>query len=342
MAGSGILNANFPRIAVTGTTGGSANAQVFIVWQGRLSNVAGDTDIYFTEKMWNGQFYPTPVQVSAVPAGLGLSVASAQNPALGVRPDNMPYAAWTDLREAGASHIFFAEAMGAPCLAPPAPSVVSTAGTPSGTPLQFLFGSNPCFTEVDIAVPGDAFGTSINLMVNALSNPVVQCPGGSNVLTAAGSGLYLDITGGSGCGGADSDGDALGDWITVTIHLAPGYTLPSPVAVYRLVAPTVASLGAYCWTTDLIQNVSCNSATNVLTFQTMHLSSFGVGAGAGASGGRSGGRRRRGRRRRMRHDAQRRAGPLPPPAAPGGAGHLGRHAAGRKKAPGPELTGAPA
>ena len=233
---SGILDANYPKIAVTGTTSASADAQVFIVWQGRLSNVPGDTDIYFTETMWNGQFYPTPVQVSVVRAGIGLAAESAHNPALGVRLDGTPYAAWTDLRQAGASHIYFAEAMCAPCQPPPSPILIAPAGTAGGPPAAFMFGTNPHFTEVDITVPNDALATSVNMRVNELRNPVVECLRGSG-LFADGSGLYVDIIGGSGCGGSDSDADVLGDWITVTIHLAPGYTLPSPLAVYRLVPP---------------------------------------------------------------------------------------------------------
>ena len=284
---TGILDANLPKIAVTGTTSASANAQVFILWQGRLSNVPGATDIYFTERMWNGQFYPMPVQVSVVPAGLGLAAESAHSPTIGQRLDGTPYAAWTDLREAGASHVFFAQAMGAPCLPPPPPILVNPTGTAGGPPAQFMFGSNPHFTEVDIAIPNDAFGTSINMLVNELSNPVVACLGGAG-LFADGSGLYLDITGGSGCGGGDSDADVLGDWITVTIHLMPGVTFPSPLAVYRLAPPTVSSLGAYTWTADLIRNVSYNAATGVLTFHTMHLSSFGVGAAAPAAASSSG------------------------------------------------------
>ncbi len=286
MAGSGILNANFPRIAVTGTTSASANAQVFIAWQGRLSNVSGDTDIYFTEMMWNGQFYPTPVQVSNVPAGLGLTAESAHNPALGVM-NGMPYAAWTDLREAGASHIWFAEAMGAR-RPPPSPIVIGPAGTAGGAPAEFLLGANPHFTEVDIAVPNDAFSTSVSMTVNELSNPVVECPAGSGIFAADGSGLYLDIIGGSGCGGNDNDGDVLADWITVTIHLAAGATLPSPLAVYRLAPPTFGSMGAYTWTTDWIQNVSYSAGTNELTFQTKHLSTFGVGSSGSAASGSGG------------------------------------------------------
>ena len=289
MAGSGILNANLPRIAVAGTTSDSANAQVFIVWQGRLSNVSGDTDIYFTERMWNGQFYSTPVQVSNVPAGLGLVAESAHNPALGVT-SGMPYAAWTDLREAGASHIYFAEAMGA--RQPPlAPIVISTTGTTAGSPAVFLLATNPHFTEVDVAVPSDAFSTSVSMTVSELSNPVVECPAGYGIFAADGSGLYLDIVGGSGCGGNDSNGDVLGDWITVTIHLATGATLPSPLAVYRLAPPTVGSMGVYTWTTDWIRNVNYSAATNDLTFQTLHLSTFGVGSPgtASSSGGGGGG-----------------------------------------------------
>ncbi len=289
---TGILEANYPRIAVTGTTSASANAQVFILWKGRLSNVPGDTDIYFTERMWNGQFYPTPVQVSVVPAGLGLAAESAHNPALGMRLDGTPYAAWTDLRQAGASHICFAETTCAPCQPPPAPVMITPAGTAGGPPAVFTFGTNPHFTEVDVTVPNGALGTSINMMVNELRNPVVECLGGAGLCTD-GNGLYLDITGGSGCGGCDSDSDALGDWITVTIHLAPGVTFSSPPAVYRLVPPTVSSLGVYTWTTDLIQNVNYAAGTNgnggTLSFQTMHLSSFGVGSGASAATGSSGG-----------------------------------------------------
>jgi hypothetical protein len=288
MTGSGILNANLPRIAVNGTTSGSANAQVFIVWQGRLSNVTGDTDIYFTERMWNGQFYATPVQVSNVPAGLGLAAESAHNPALGVM-NGTPYAAWTDQREAGASHIYFAEAMGARG-SPPLPVVINPGGTAAGWPAVFLLGANPHFTEVDVAVPIDAFGASVSMTVSELSNPVVECPAGYGIFAADGSGLYLDIVGGSGCGGNDSEGDVLGGWITITIHLAPGATLPSPLAVYRLAPPTAGSMGAYTWTTDWIRNVNYSAGTNELTFQTMHLSTFGVGSpGAAPSGGGGGG-----------------------------------------------------
>ena len=254
-----------------------------------LSTVPGDTDILFSEMMWNGQFYATPVLVSIVPAGLGFVPDSAHNPALGARPDGAPYVAWTDMREAGAAHIYFAEAMGAPCKPPPSPIVISSSGTTGGQPMKFLFGNNPHFTEVDISVPDDAFGTSISLMVNELTNPVVECPGGSTIFAAAGSGLYLNITGGSGCGGTDCNADALGDWITVTIHLAPGATLASSVGVYRLVPPTLASLGAYTWRTDLIQGVHYDPNANTLTFETKHLSSFGVGAGTASGGGGGGG-----------------------------------------------------
>ena len=289
---SGILDANYPKITVTGTTSASANSQVFIVWQGRLSNVAADTDIYFTERMWNGQFYPTPVQVSVVPAGIGLAAESAHNLALGVRLDGTPYAAWADLRQAGASHVYFAEATCALCQSPPSPIVITPAGTVGGPAATFMFGANPHFTEVDITVPNGSLATSVNMMVNELCNPVVGCLGGFGLFTD-GNGLYLDITGGSGCGGSNSDADVLGDWITVTIHLMPGVTLPSPPAVYRLAPPTVSSLGAYTWTTDLIRNVSYTAGTNgnggTLTFQTMHLSSFGVGAASSAPPATGGG-----------------------------------------------------
>ena len=287
--GSGIADAASPRISVTGAAGGSANPQVFVAWQGRLSNVPGDTDIWFSERMWNGQFYPMPVRVSIVPTGLGLAADAAHNPALGVNLDGAPFAAWTDLREAGAGHIYFAEAMGA-CRPPPSPVVITPAGTAGGPPARFMFGTNPHFTEVDLTVPNDAFGTSINMTVNELSNPVEECPGGSGIFAADGSGLYLVITGGSGCGGTDSSEDPLGDWITVTIRLKPGAVLPSPLTVYRLSPPTVSSLGAYSWTTDLIRNVSYDANANVLTFETKHLSTFGAGAGAApASGGGGGG-----------------------------------------------------
>ena len=294
---TGIFDAANPRIAVTGTTSSSVYAQVFILWQDRRSTVTGDTDIMFTEMMWNGQFYPVNVTVSVVPPGLGLVADSAHNPALGVS-NGVPYAAWTDLREAHASHIYFAEATCAPIAPPPSPTVIGPTGTAGGLPAQFMFGTNPHFTEVDIAVPNDAFDTSISMKVNELRNPVVKCHGGSG-LFADGSGLYFDLIGGSGYGGTDSDGDALGDWITVTIHLAPGATLPSPLAVYRLVPPTVASLGAYTWTTDLIQNVNpAGTPAGEVTFQAKHSSTFGVGtpptstpppSGGSSSGGGGGG-----------------------------------------------------
>ena len=38
----------------------------------------------------------------------------------------------------------------------------------------------------------------------------------------------------------------------------------------------------------MIRNVSYNATTNVLTYQTLHLSTFGVGAASASGGGSSG------------------------------------------------------
>ncbi len=269
-------NAANPRIAVTGTTSSSVYAGVFIVWQDQRSSVPGDTDIMFVERKRDGQF-GTNILVSVVPPDAGLVTNSAQyNPAFGVTTNGTPYSAWTDLREAGASHIYFAAAMDA-CLCGSQPSSVLI--PVAGGTANFTDPTNLHFTDAGITVPPNAFTTPRNVVANELRNPVAECPGGSG-LFADGSGLYLDIT-----GGVD---EALGGWVTISTQLTPGAALPSPLAVYRLVPPATP-LDSWTWTTDLIQNVSYNPSTNVLAFQTMHLSSFGVGFAAPAAGSSSGG-----------------------------------------------------
>ena len=268
-------NAANPRIAVTGTTSSSVCAGVFIVWQDQRSGVPGDTDIMFVERKRNGQF-GTNILVSVVPPGAGLVTDSAQyNPAFGVTTDGTPYSAWTDLREAGARHIYFAAAMDA-CLCGSQPSSVLI--PVAGGAANFTDPTNLHFTDLGITVPANAFTTPRNIVANELRNPVAECSGGSGIFTD-GSGLYLDIT-----GGVD---EALGGWVTISTQLTPGAALPSPLTVYRLVPPATP-LDSWTWTTDLIQNVSYNPTTCVLTFETRHLSSFGVGATAPAAASSSG------------------------------------------------------
>jgi uncharacterized repeat protein (TIGR01451 family) len=267
-------NAANPRIAVTGTTTSSVNARVFIVWQDRRSSVPGDTDILFVERKRTGIF-GTNIRVSSLILNPGIVLTSAEtNPALGLTKDGMPCVAWTDLRESGASHIYFASAM-----CPVEYGLLWPNVAPAGGSGTFTDSTNPHFTEVDITVPANALTTPRDIILSELHDPCNSCLGGTG-LYADGSGLYLDLT-----GGID---EPLGGWVTLAIHLKTGVTLPSPLTVYRLVPPATV-LDSWTWTTDLIRNVSYNSTTNVLTFQTMHLSSFGVGAPAASVSSSSGG-----------------------------------------------------
>ncbi len=273
--GHGAPAAGAPKVAVTGSAA-AGDAKVFVMWQDNRSKFAGDTDIEFAETNYAGTF-GTNILVSIVSAGAGLLTNAPQsNPALAVTTDGTPYAAWTDLRQADVSHIFFDEAMDARLsgaqLSPV--QILSIGGTAT-----FTDPTNPHFTQVVItALPG-AFSVPRNIAAYELRNPVAEAPDGSG-LFADGSGLYLDLTGGSD--------EVLSNFVTVTLTLAPGAKLPAPLAVYRLVPPASA-LGAWTWTTDLIQNVSYNPAMRTLIFQTMHLTGFGVGSPGGSSSGGGGG-----------------------------------------------------
>jgi hypothetical protein len=271
--GKGAPAAGAPKVVVTGSAA-SGDAKVFVMWQDNRSKFAGDTDIEFAETNFTGAF-GTNILVSVVPAGAGLLTDAPQsNPALAVTTDGAPYAAWTDLRQANASHIFFDEATEAR-LSGPLPLPVQI--LPVGGTATFNDPTNPHFTQVVItALPG-AFAVPRNIVAYELRNPAVEAPGGLGFFPD-GSGLYLEITGGSD--------EVLSNFVTVTVTLAPGAKLPASLAVYRLVPPAGA-LGSSTWTPDLIQNVSYNPATRTLVFQAMHLTGFAVGsaAGSGSSGG---------------------------------------------------------
>jgi hypothetical protein len=257
--GKGAPAAGFPRIAVTGSTA-LGNVKVFTIWQDNRSKTAADTDIEFAETNAGGTF-GTNILVSVVAAGAGVLTNAAQsNPALGLKADGASCVAWTDLRQNDASHIYFASAtdpvaFGTPWLAN------STGGHEPFT------GTNLHFTGVNINVPECVFATPLNIGVNELQDPVILCPSGIGIF-ADGSGLYLDITG--------AGDEELSNWVTITVTLASGATLPSPLGVYRLEPPATV-LGAWAWTTNSIRDVSYNSTTRELTLQTKHLCSFGAG-----------------------------------------------------------------
>ena len=280
--GLGAPGAGAARIAVAGS---GAAARVFVLWEdGRYAAQGSEaTDILFAETKTDGTF-GTNTLVSHVLGAPGVASPAVTNrgetiPALGVTEFGEPYAAWTDqpFIAGGESHIYFAEAM-CPrfCGTQPLPVPISPAGGDTG---NFTDPTNPHFTQVDVTVPANVFSTTRDIVVNELRNPVCECNGGSAIF-ADGSGLYLDIT-----GGID---EVLPDWITVTVTLAPGATLPSPLAVYRLVPPATPT-DSWTWTTDWIRIVSYNATTRVLIFQTKHLSSFGMGTSAPAASGGGGG-----------------------------------------------------
>ena len=134
---------------------------------------------------------------------------------------------------------------------------------------------------MDITIPAGALLTQRDIQVRELTDPSLLCLGGSS-LYADGCGLYFDIGGGTD--------EALTGWVTIAIHLPAGFTVPSPLAVYRLV-PAATPLLSPSWTTELIKNVSYNATTRILSFETEHLSSFAAGttAPAPAPGGGGGG-----------------------------------------------------
>jgi hypothetical protein len=290
--GQGGLDAGGPRVAVVGS---GARAKVFVTWEdGRYAAPGSEaTDIFFAETKVDGSF-GTNILVSHVLGTAGAASPSATNraetiPALGVTSFGEPYIAWTDqpLVAGGESHVYFAGAMCSQlCGTQPTAVPVTTAG---GTQ-TFTDPTNPHLTQVAITVPANALGGTLNLAATELRNPVVETTGGTGYFTD-GSGVYLDISGGMD--------QPLNGWVTITVqlNLASRVTITPPVAVYRL-APPATALGSWTWTTDLIRNVSYNATTGVLSFQTEHLSSFGLGAatsngggggGAIVSGGSSGG-----------------------------------------------------
>jgi hypothetical protein len=281
--GQGAPGAGAAKVAVTGS---GATAKVFVLWEdGRYASQGSEaTDILFAETETDGTF-GTNILVSHVLGAPGVASPVVTNrgetiPSLGVTEFGEPYAAWTDqpLIAGGESHIYFAAAM-CPrfCGTQPLPVPISPAGGDTGNVTD---PTNPHFTQVAVTVPANVFSTVRYIEVNELRNPVSECYSGSG-LFADGSGLYLDIT-----GGID---EVLSDWITVTVTLAPGATLPSPLVVWRLVPPATPA-DSWTWTTDWIRNVSYNATTHVLIFETKHLSSFGVGSSTPAApGGSSGG-----------------------------------------------------
>ena len=276
---SGIAYANSPRLAVVGS---GATAHTLIVWQDeRQSSVAGKTDIMFAEENKNLYVaFGTNVYLSLSAATLvGSLTTGAMVPALGVTADGEPYAVWTQqplpLPNSG-SHIFCSQAMYSRAVGPqPTPVVV----TPAGGAWSFTDPLNPHITEIDISVPNDALtNTMLTLSASELRNPAqLISPTGANNIFADGSGVFFTLT-----GGVD---ELLNDWVTITITLPPGTTLPNPLAVYRLVPPspsfTPANLFAVnYWTQADIQvvGVVTDPVTGAvkLTFQTLHSSSFGV------------------------------------------------------------------
>ena len=288
-SGQGAPDAGAPRVAVVGS---GATAKVFVIWEdGRYAAQGSEaTDIFFAETKVNGTF-GTNILVSHVLGTTGVASPAVTNraetiPALGVTNFGDPYLAWTDQPlVAGESHIYFAGAMdGRLCGTQPVAVAVTTAG---GTE-TFTDPTNPHLTQVTITVPANALSGTLDLAATELRNPVVETASGTGFFTD-GSGLYLDISGGTD--------QALSGWVTITVqlNLASGVTITPPVSVYRLVPPATAA-GSWTWTTDLIRNVSYTATTGVLSFETEHLSSFGLGAatsnsggGAAASGGSSGG-----------------------------------------------------
>jgi hypothetical protein len=279
---TGINDAGAPVLAVLGS---GATAKVFVVWQDRRQTTDPDScEVMFAETKSDGSF-GTNTRVSHVLLVPGVNLPGVTDRAetiasLGLTGHGEPYVAWTDqpLAAGAESHIYFAEGMCArDCGAEPAAAAVTSAG---GTG-SFSDPTNPHVTQVTLTVPAAVFDATRELVATELRNPVSECQGGSG-LFSDGAGLYLEITGGTDA--------VLSDWVTITVTLAQGITLPAPLTIYRLVPPATP-LESWTWTTDDIRNASYNAATRVLSFQTKHLSSFGAGStpAPAASGGSSGG-----------------------------------------------------
>ncbi len=280
-SGQGASGAGAPRVAVVGS---GAAAKVFVIWEdGRYASQGSEaTDIFFAETKVDGTF-GTNILVSHVLGTAGVASPGVTNraetiPALGVTLFGEPYLAWTDqpLVTGGESHIYFAESM---CARLYGTQPVAVAVTTAGGTETFTDPTNPHLTQVTITVPANALSGTLDLAATELRNPVIETAGGTGIFTD-GSGLYLDISGGTD--------QPLSGWVTISVqlNLTSGVNITPPVAVYRLVPPATAA-GSWTWTTDLIQNVSYNATTGVLSFQTEHLSSFGLGA-ASASGAAAG------------------------------------------------------
>lgn len=253
---AGVQLAGSPRIAV------NAAGKVFLAWHDKRSAVAGDTDIMFAETKADGTV-GTNNRVSRESGNRPQS-----SPALGLTANGGPCAAWIDLRESGVSHIYFAETTDMVFYDAPWTGVSGTGGSHT-----FTAPTNSRMPRVDVTVPPGIFTAPRDVSVSELRAPEVACPGGF--------GLYLDIGGGQD--------EVLADWVTITIY---GVTsAPTPLAVYRYVAP-LTPLDAPVWTHDWVRNEQYDPIAKTITFQTRHLSSFGAGSGTAPSpsgGGTSGG-----------------------------------------------------
>lgn len=234
-----------------------APVKVLVFWHDKRSSVANDTDIMFAETRFDGTF-GTNLRVAA-----DATNSPQTDPAIGLSPYGEPYAVWTDQR-GGASRIYFAQSTEAVAYAAPWTSVGSAGGSHT-----FTNPASSLATSIDMAIPAGVFDPPRDVSVTTLLNPDVPCPGGV--------GLYFDFS-----GGVDQ---VLSDWVTVTLHGVTG--VPTPLVVYRYVPPTLP-IAAGTWTHDYIRNESYDPATQTLTFQTKHLSSFGAGTSSTSSGGSTG------------------------------------------------------